>query len=193
VTWSVDDLIEEYTRPARIRENGRRRRVPALSGVESVRVPGVGTLEAFFSDGLRTLLQTIPARDMTEKTLRWPGHAARMQTLSDLGFLAHADVAAPILAEAWTRPRARDLVVLDVVVDGRRATLVERGGRAMTAMTKTTALTCAAVAEMAARGGLRATGVVTMEALGADPTIYPALRRSLQARGVVWHVRGERR
>ena len=192
VTWSLEDLIEEYTRPARIKKGGRLVTVPALSGVEPVRVPGVGTLEAFFSDGLRTLLRTVPARDMSEKTLRWPGHAARMQALADLGFFTRPDLLVPLLADAWQKAQPRDLVVLDVLVDGRRATLVERRRGGLTAMTRTTALTCAAVAEVAARGGLRAKGVAPLETLGADPASYEAIRRGLSRRGVRWRITSAR-
>jgi lysine 6-dehydrogenase len=186
ITWSLEDLIEEYTRPARIRKNERIARVPALSGIEPVRVPRVGMLEAFFSDGLRTLLRTIPARDMAEKTLRWPGHAARMQALRDLGFFERPELVIPVLQKAWERRNPRDLVVLDVVVDGRRATLVERARGGLTAMTRTTALTCAAVAELMAQGGVREKGVVPLERLGGDAVTYRRLRRSLRQRGVRW-------
>jgi lysine 6-dehydrogenase len=189
VTWSLDDLIEEYTRPARIRKGGRVVTVPALSGLETVRVRGVGTLEAFFSDGLRTLLRTVPARDMSEKTLRWPGHAARMSALRELGFFDHPEVVVPILNRAWSRPNPRDLVVLDVVVDDRRATLVETRRGGLTAMTRTTALTCAAVAELAAQGGVRETGVLPLESLGADAATYGAIRRGLARRGVRWRLK----
>jgi lysine 6-dehydrogenase len=188
ITWSLDDLLEEYTRPARIRQRGRMRRVPALSGVEAVRVPGVGVLEAFFSDGLRTLLRTVPARDMTEKTLRWPGHAARMLALRHLGFFERPDLVLPVLEKAWGR-RARDLVVLDVVVDGRRATLVERGRGGLTAMSRTTALTCAVVAELVVTGGVRETGVVPLERIGADAVAYETIRTGLARHGVRWRVR----
>jgi saccharopine dehydrogenase-like NADP-dependent oxidoreductase len=188
VTWSLEDLVEEYTRPARIRKGGRVVTVPALSGVQPVRVPGVGTLEAFFSDGLRTLLATVPARDMSEKTLRWPGHAARMQALADLGFFARPDLLVPLLAKAWASEDPRDLVVLDVVVDGRRATLVEARRGGLTAMTRTTAMTCAAVAELAARGGIPATGILPLETLGADPVVYESIRRGLARRGVRWRL-----
>jgi len=187
-TWSLDDLIEEYTRPARIKKAGRVVTVPALSGVETVRVPRVGALEAFFSDGLRTLLRTLPARDMFEKTLRWPGHAARMQALADLGFFARPELVVPVFETAWVRSKPDDLVVLDVVADGARATLVERRRGGLTAMTRTTAMMCAAVAELAARGGIQSTGVIPLEMLGRDPKAYDALRQGLARRGVRWRV-----
>ena len=64
------DVIEEYTRPARFVENGKLVVKPALSDIESINFDGIGTLEAFNSDGLRTLIKTIDAPNMKEKTLR---------------------------------------------------------------------------------------------------------------------------
>ena len=56
---------------------------PALSEVELVDFPGVGTLEAFNTDGLRTLLHTVAAPFKKEKTLRYPGHAEKMRLLRE--------------------------------------------------------------------------------------------------------------
>src|SRR6266545_5923707 len=67
IVFSAADVIEEYTRPARVVEDGRTVTRPALSEVETIEVPGVGTLEAFLTDGLRTLLSTVRARAMKEK------------------------------------------------------------------------------------------------------------------------------
>src|ERR1043165_1193082 len=73
--FSPLDVVEEYTRPARLHENGRLVTKPALSEIELIDFEPVGTLEAFNTDGLRSLLNTIDASNMKEKTLRWPGHA----------------------------------------------------------------------------------------------------------------------
>ena len=59
VTWSPEDLIEEYTRPARIVRDGVQTQLPALSEVERISIEGVGELEAFLTDGLRTMLRTL--------------------------------------------------------------------------------------------------------------------------------------
>lgn len=72
--FSPIDVIEEYTRPARYVENGKPVVREALSDPELLDFPGIGTLEAFNSDGLRTLADTIDAPDMKEKTLRYQGH-----------------------------------------------------------------------------------------------------------------------
>jgi len=76
--FSPLDVIEEYTRTARFVENGRVVTRPALTDLERVDFEGVGTLEAFNTDGLRTLIQTIPAPNMKEKTLRYPGTRNRI-------------------------------------------------------------------------------------------------------------------
>ncbi|MDX1584203.1 MAG: saccharopine dehydrogenase C-terminal domain-containing protein, partial [Thermoanaerobaculia bacterium] len=77
--FSPTDVVEEYTRPARMVENGRVVTKEALSEVEPIDFPAIGTLEAFNTDGLRTLLETVEAENMREKTLRYPGHADRMR------------------------------------------------------------------------------------------------------------------
>ncbi|MFH1936268.1 MAG: saccharopine dehydrogenase C-terminal domain-containing protein, partial [Bacteroidota bacterium] len=84
--FSPIDVIEEYTRPARLVENGRVVMKPALSDPELMNFAGIGTLEAFNTDGLRSLIHTIKAPDMKEKTLRYPGHIEKMRMLSDTGF-----------------------------------------------------------------------------------------------------------
>jgi len=58
--FSPADVIEEYTRPARLMENGFIVTKPALSEVEWIHFDEVGTLEAFNTDGLRSLLYTMP-------------------------------------------------------------------------------------------------------------------------------------
>ncbi len=85
--FSPADVIEEYTRPARLIAYGRIVEKPALSDLEQLHFEGIGTLEAFNSDGLRSLITTLKADFMAEKTLRYPGHAAKVKLLRDSGFL----------------------------------------------------------------------------------------------------------
>ncbi len=84
--FSPADVLEEYTRPARLVEYGREVVRPALSDIELLEFPGIGTLEAFNSDGLRSLRLTMDIPNMVEKTLRYPGHARLMQVFRDSGF-----------------------------------------------------------------------------------------------------------
>ena len=84
--FSPIDVIEEYTRPARMRINSQVVTKPALSDLEIFNFSEVGKLEAFNTDGLRSLLQTMShIPNMKEKTLRYPGHAKLMQSMIDDG------------------------------------------------------------------------------------------------------------
>src|SRR5215831_3082743 len=82
VTWSLEDLLEEYVRPARVVRDGRPATLPPFADLDRVQVPGVGEMESFLSDGLRTIIATMPeVPTMSERTLRWPGHAQAVQPL----------------------------------------------------------------------------------------------------------------
>jgi len=186
VTWSVDDLLEEYVRPARIVKDGQAIEVPVFSGMERLDIEGVGEMEAFFSDGLRTLITTVPGvEQMAEKTLRWPGHVEAIQPLLAAGRLVAE------FREKCVVPEPRDLVAFLVRMhwkDGAREILmVDRYDPAtgLTAMSRTTALTTSVTAQVAAAGGIRGTGVLPLERVGADKTAYDAIRGGLARRGVV--------
>ena len=86
------DVIEEYTRPARYIENGKLVIRPALSDPEFINFDKVGTLEAFNSDGLRTLADTLKAPNMKEKTLRYPGHIEKILVLRESGFFSQKEI-----------------------------------------------------------------------------------------------------
>ena len=85
--FSPVDVIQEYIRPARLVENGNIVTKPALSEREIIKFDEIGELEAFNTDGLRSLIFTmnhIP--DMKEKTLRYPGHIDLIIALQQAGF-----------------------------------------------------------------------------------------------------------
>lgn len=190
ITWSIDDLLEEYTRPARIIEGGEVVTVPVFSGMEMLDIPGVGAMEAFYSDGLRSLLYTIPGvPEMGEKTLRWPGHAAAVQPLVAAGTLVET------LRRECSASPARDLVALRVRLTYDDATRIwdmadrydPNTGR--TAMSRTTALTTSVVAQLAAAGGLGAPGVRPLERVAENEKAFHFVRDGLAERGVVLNER----
>ena len=215
IVFSAADVIEEYTRPARVVEDGRVVTRPALSEVETIEVPGVGTLEAFLTDGLRTLLTTVPARSMKEKTLRYPGHAEAMRGLRDCGFFETERVEASgvsispravtekLLARGWKLTEVEEeFTYLRVVVRGSDSAgipkryafeLLDRtdptGG--LTSMARTTGFPCAAVAAMLARGDYRNPGVRPLEFLARDPEASEHFLEALRARGLAWTERWE--
>jgi saccharopine dehydrogenase-like NADP-dependent oxidoreductase len=201
--FSPSDVIEEYLRPCRMRRAGVEVVVTALSGVEPVEIDEVGTLEAFHTDGLRTLLGTIDATTMVEKTLRYPGHADRMRMLRDAGFFDDAPLEAAgtsiapravteaLLRRAWTPlPDEEEFTVLRVRATRSATveewTLFDRTDRASGAssMARTTGFPAAIVARMVADGSWSEPGVAPPEKLGADPALTERLLAELSRRGV---------
>ena len=185
VTWSLDDLLEEYVRPARLVRGGATLTLPAFAEPERLAVEGAGEMEAFLSDGLRTLIATMPGvPDMAEKTLRWPGHADAVKPLVESGRFLDEFRAQCVVEEP------RDLVALVVRVRWRdhaaRMTLVDRYDVAsrLTAMARTTALTTSVAAQLLAEGGLREPGVHPLERVGRDRRSYDFIIDGLARRGV---------
>ncbi|HSE62152.1 MAG TPA: saccharopine dehydrogenase C-terminal domain-containing protein [Thermoanaerobaculia bacterium] len=208
--FSPADVVEEYTRPARIFEEGRLVTRPALSEVERLEISEIGTVEAFLTDGLRTLLRTVPARTMKEKTLRYPGHAEKMEMLREGGFfdetpldvgggvsVAPRRMAERVLARAWELPPdIEEFTYLRVVVTGRKLgktlrttfELLDKTHRASgtTSMARTTAFPCAVIARMLARGEYRDPGVRPLEMLAANRDAAARFELGLTARGIRW-------
>ena len=205
--FSPIDVIAEYVRPARVVRGGKVVAVPALSEPEFLEFAGVGTLEAFATDGLRTLLRTVRCPEMVEKTMRWPGHRERVEALRDAGLFAETplrvgdvtvrpvDVAAALLFPAWHLGEGEeDLTVMRVVVEGRS------GGRAVrhtfdlldryepttgtTSMARTTGYTCTATVRLLAAGGYRKPGIAPLELVGGEPGCAEFILADLARHGV---------
>jgi len=203
ITWSAEGLIDEYVRPVRILEGGRVVEVPALSGLEEVDFPGVGRLEAFYTDGLRSLLRSFPgAVGMWEKTLRYPGHVEGVRLLRELGFFGEEPVeveglrvpprlvAARVLERSLRMPDVGDILAMRIDVwggsGGIRFRLLDRldRGTGTSAMARTTGYTASVVAGMLARGEIKEKGVVPPERLGMDEDLARGVLSGLGKRGV---------
>jgi lysine 6-dehydrogenase len=207
ITWSPESLIDEYVRKARIVREGKEVEVEALSGLEEVDFPGVGKLEAFFTDGLRTMPQTIKNVDeMWEKTLRYPGHAEKIILLKSLGFFDEkqisvdgADVyprklSVKLFEQKLWKPEVADTVALKVEVsgvkDGRLARhayhLLSRYDekRRVTAMARTTAYPASIVAQLMLKKTIKEKGVVPPEKMGSDDGLFRLFSDGLEKRGI---------
>ncbi len=201
------DVLEEYTRPARVVEQGRVVVKEPLSEPELLEFPGVGTVEAFNTDGLRTLVDTVRAPFMKEKTLRWPGHAELMRVLKSTGFLSldpvevaghrirPRDLTAALLFPRWTFEEGEaDLTVMRVRVEGLRDgqreahgwDLVDRFHEAsgLRSMSRTTGFVASSVARLLSAGRFRRPGVHPPEVLGGEPDLLAHVLADLSARGV---------
>jgi lysine 6-dehydrogenase len=206
-TFSPADVLEEYTRPARTMERGRLVTKPALSDPERIDFERVGTLEAFNTDGLRSLLRSIPAQEMREKTLRYPGHRELMEILRETGFLRTDEIelggvkvvprimTGKLLFPHWRlRAGEEDFTLLRVIVEGFKGgaairhsyELYDEFDRASgrTSMARTTAFPCAIVARLVLDGAIGAKGIVPPETIGANSRLMQQILEGLAERGI---------
>lgn len=205
--FSPRDVIQEYVRPARMRRNGEDVTLPALSEVELVHFPGLGTLEAFNTDGLRSLLETSGTPNMVEKTMRYPGHAERMRVLREAGFFSDEEILVPsgtvrprdvtetLLFDAWHFEDGEpDLTVgrisVEGIADGRRVrhtwNLLDyyNPDTETSSMARTTGYTCAAMARLVATGTWTEPGVAPAEVVGRREDCFDFVMEHLAARKV---------
>ncbi len=205
--FSPIDVIAEYTRPARLMENGEVVTRPALSDLEHFEIPDVGEVEAFLTDGLRTLLHTVQAPHMKEKTIRYPGHARKVALLRDTGFFSDQpiqvgdtsirpiDLTSEILFPLWELKKGEpDLTVLRVMVEGiqygvpvqYQFDLLDRYDEKSqtTSMARTTGFTASLLARLVAKGIYENPGVNAPESVGQDPKSVEILLAGLRERGV---------
>ena len=205
--FSPADVIEEYTRPSRLVEHGRIVVREALSEAQLMDFPRVGTLEAFNTDGLRSLTTSLRVPFMKEKTLRYPGHIALMRAMRETGLFSTTpiqvkgqrvvplDVTSALLFPKWTYdPGEADLTVMRVIARGSKAgqpvthtwDLFDMYDHATgcTSMARTTAFPCTIVAGFLARGDFREPGVHAPERLAATPGLVNTLLAELAQRGV---------
>jgi saccharopine dehydrogenase-like NADP-dependent oxidoreductase len=203
ITWSPESLIDEYTRKARIVKEGETVEVEALSGLEEVEFPSVGRLEAFYTDGLRTLLHTIKDVDiMWEKTLRHPGHADKIGLLKALGFfdeesisvdgvsLSPRKLTVKLFDQKLRRPEIRDIVAMKVEVLGIKNDkhvcyiyhLLDRydENRRITAMARTTAYPASIIAQLMLKKTVKEKGVVPPERLGMSEEFFSKFLNGLE-------------
>ncbi len=135
--FSPHDVIAEYTRPARVIQEGIQVEVAAMSDLHSIDANG-RVMDAFLTDGLRSLL-SLPANKMGEYTVRWPGHIQRYQ---------NTDLSPDELVDAWAIDSSRsEFTWMEVDIlsgDKRRTWVVEDLGKdGDSSMARTTGLVTA--------------------------------------------------
>jgi saccharopine dehydrogenase-like NADP-dependent oxidoreductase len=207
ITWSVSDLIDMYFRKVNIVENGKTVQVEPMTGLEGIKFPRIGKLEAFYTDGLRTLLYSIKnVKEMWEKTLRYPGHIEKIRLLKALGWFDEKpvkvgnlevmprDVAAKLLERKLKRPEIHDFVALLIEVVGLRGgkrikyiyQMFDRFDKKhnVTSMARTTAYTASIVAQLAAKKAIVEKGVVPPENLGMNDHIFRRFLSMMKKRGI---------
>jgi lysine 6-dehydrogenase len=208
--FSPIDVIEEYIRPARLKEKGEIVTRPALTEREMMHFDGVDELEAFNTDGLRSLLFTLPdIPDMKEKTLRYPGHIDLILKLKQAGFfnekavdikgqkISPLEFSSRVLIDSWKLgEEEEELTVMKVIVDGESNgkkirvdySLLDRYDTKSktSSMSRTTGYTCTAAVELINKKLFSEKGVFPPELVGSKKDCFDYVLQHLNERGVKW-------
>lgn len=208
--FSPCDVIEEYTRPARYKKNKKILSKPAMSTLELVEFEKAGTLEAFNSDGLRSLLYILPKIiNMKEETLRYPGHIKMIKALMAAGFLDRNpvdvngvevvpfDFTSKILFNSWKLDAGEpEFTILRINVVG-----CENGVKKLivydlydeydknenlSSMARTTGFTAAATADMILNGVFTSKGLFPPEIVGKHYGCLNYVLEYLKERNIVF-------
>jgi saccharopine dehydrogenase-like NADP-dependent oxidoreductase len=202
--FSPIDVIEEYTRPARYIENKMLVVREALSDSEYINFKETGTLEAFNTDGLRTLADTMPhVPNMKEKTLRFPGHIDLMRVLRETGFfskekidingtqIAPIDFTSKLLFPKWKLKKGEaDFTIMRVKLKNKREqisyTLFDKMDMhtQTTSMARTTAYTCTAAVNLFMDKLFSRKGVCPPEYIGEDSNSFKYVIKYLEQRNI---------
>jgi Saccharopine dehydrogenase and related proteins len=207
--FSPIDVIEEYTRPARYVENGKMVIRQALSDSEFINFPEIGTLEAFNSDGLRTLAFTLNAPYMKEKTLRYPGHIDKMLLLRESGFFSKEEIevngmkikpidfTSKLLFPMWELKEGdAEFTVMKVIVEGEKDKKKLRYTYGLLdhhdektnirSMARTTGYTATSVLRMIAEGLFDRKGICPPEYIGQKPECVEFVLNKLKEKGILY-------
>ncbi|WP_256957740.1 saccharopine dehydrogenase family protein [Thermococcus litoralis] len=191
ITWSPYDLIEEYTRKARIVKDGEVREVDPLEKIWKVKLKDF-EFEEFVSDGLRTLIETINANHLEERTLRWPGHLEKMKVLKELGFFEKENVEFTLKVIApLMNYESEDFSIMEVYGRGFknekereiRYFLYDEAKDGFTSMARVTGFTAAIVSRIVMNGEC-AYGVIPPEILGMRADTYSKIMKEIRERDI---------
>ena len=208
--FSPTDVIEEYTRIARVVENGKIVEKLPLTEIEHIDFDHLGTLEAFNSDGLRSLLWTIKAKNMVEKTLRYSGYANKIKFLTDNGFfntdkisfkggeVSPLELTSKLLFEQWKLNKNEiDTTTMRIFVDGKKDGKYSRytfdlydeadSETSVHSMARTTGYTASVTLRMLNSGLYSKTGITFPEELGKNQKIVDFILDGLKQRNIIYN------
>ena len=210
--FSPVDVIEEYTRPARYVEHGRLVVREPLTDCEYVEFDKVGTLESFNSDGLRTLIDTMPhIPNMKEKTLRYPGHVEYIKVLKESGFFSNRTIAvagseispleftSKILFNEWKLGETEEeITVMRITIKGEGRKIVYNlydeydQATQTSSMARTTGYTATAAANLFLEGLFTEKGVFPPELVGKNEACFHYILTYLESRNIYYRKEEQR-
>lgn len=218
--FAPSDVIEEYVRPSRIVEHGKIVVREALTEPELLDFDGVGTLEAFNTDGLRSLAYTLKVPMMVEKTMRYPGHIELMRVLRHIGLFSQEpievpgadggkvrvrplDVISTLMFPQWTYAKGEeDMTIMRITAEGEKSGRREKltwdlsdvydKATQATSMSRTTAFPCTIMARKVLAGEFKKPGVNPPEFVGMTAGMLESVMGELEKRGIRYTRRTER-
>lgn len=208
--FSPIDVIEEYSRTARLVKDGKVVDMPALSEITQENFEETGTLESFNTDGLRSILKTMAhIPNMKEKTLRYPGHAQYMLDLFKAGFfstqkikinntlISPLEFTSQILFEQWKlAPEEEEFTLMHIDMEGfdkKTAKPVKityhlydsyNAVDKTSSMSRCTGYACNAVINLIANKAFNKKGVFPPEVIGANKKCFYFIINYLGERNV---------
>ena len=194
VTWSVEGLIDEYTRKASIISDYKLKCVNPLDEIGSVNLPGYGDFEYFTSDGLRTLLTTMKVRNLSEKTIRFRGHLDRMRFLDEMGYFSEEMIdgvsTRKISERIFGKYRSADKDICILLVrtgDGSKHSMLTANGNGKeTAMSMLTGIPAVAVSRLLLDGRIDGNGVIPPELIAEDDHNFSTILEHLTKSGATF-------
>ncbi len=205
--FSPVDVIEEYIRPARLVENCKLVERQALSEPELIDFGELGTLEAFNTDGLRSLVKTMNIPNMKEKTLRYPGHIELMRVLRETGFFSQnpvqvgkaeispLDLTTKLLLPKWELKRGeKEFTIMKIIIKGKEQGKLKNIEYLLYdeydvetethSMARTTGYTCTAAVSLLIDGNYKEKGVLPPELLAKDKDAVSQMLNYLKERKI---------
>ncbi len=209
--FSPIDVIEEYTRPTRFVENGEIVIKPALSDTELIEFEDVGTLEAFNTDGLRSLIKTMNIPNMKEKTLRYPGYIDQIKLLKDYGFfqteeieidgkqIRPVDLTSHLLISKWKlEDDEPEFTVMKIIISGIENSknvkyiyeLFDKFDEETqtSSMARTTGYSCTSAVELVLNGDYTEKGLFPPEFLGAKNGCLKKMLAYQEDRNIIYNI-----
>ncbi len=211
IVFSSEGLLNEYWEPVVILEDGRKKIVNPMTGLEDLEFDGIGKFEAFYtSGGTSTLPDTYQGKidSLDYKTIRYPGHCELFKPMLELGLASRRELS---VSGVTVEPREvfkkileknlsydePDLVLVRLTFEGTKGgnntkriyEIIDRkdSSTGLTAMMRMTSFPVSIIAWMTGRGKIDKKGVIPQE-IAVDPLTFIT---QLKRRGIYLNVKEE--
>jgi len=194
--WCFEDLILEHRLVSSQIISGRKKRFPAFAGYRREKYFGIEAESYYSASGFENILDKTGARSLTCRVVRPSGFAAFFRFSESYGLFSPERMAESKAFLERIRRANYTLGEVEVVFPGKRIVWFLKSFSAArekwNSMQKITASVPAAVGRLLLDGKIERKGLVFLEDLAADKTIFQALIDGVKKQGVTI-VRREKR